>query len=168
LDRSLLTHAFLWLGLIEAVLCYLAFIAVYVLSGHAHALGIPLLESIPWPHLFSITGSDFLNRTAQTVFHVGVVMAQIGNVFACRTFKAHNRQQGWFSNPMLWLGVALEVLVIWMLIYIPPLALAFDHVIIPLSFWPVLFLFAPALYLLEWTRKTFNRRFGKMQHVRPA
>jgi magnesium-transporting ATPase (P-type) len=168
LDRSLLIHAFLWLGLIEALLCYLGFVAVYVLSGNVHALGIPFLESISWPHLFSIVGPSFLERTAQTVFHVGVVMAQIGNVFACRTFKAHNRQQGWFSNPMLWLGVALEVLVIWMLIYIPPLALAFDHVIIPLSFWPVLFLFAPALYLLEWTRKTFNRRFGKMQHVRPA
>jgi magnesium-transporting ATPase (P-type) len=168
LDRSLLTHAFLWLGLIEAVLCYLGFVAVYVLSGNVLALGIPLLESIPWPHLFSIVGPEFLARTAQTVFHVGVVMAQIGNVFACRTIKAHNRQQGWFSNPMIWLGVLFEVLVIWMLIYIPPLALAFDHVILPLSFWPVLFLFAPALYGLEWTRKMFNRRFGKMQHIHPA
>jgi magnesium-transporting ATPase (P-type) len=87
LDRSLLTHAFLWLGLIEAVLCYLGFVAVYVLSGNVLALGIPLLESIAWPHLFSIVGPEFLARTAQTVFHVGVVMAQIGNVFACRTIR---------------------------------------------------------------------------------
>jgi len=92
---------------------------VYVLSGHAHELGIPFLETTIWPHWFSFVGPGILERTGQTVFHVGVVMSQVGNVFACRTFKAHNRQQGWFSNPTLLLGVALELVVIWALIYIP-------------------------------------------------
>ncbi len=165
LDQPLLIHAFLWLGMIEAILCYVGFIAVYVLSGHAEGLGIPFLQAIPWPHLFSF-GADIVERMAQTVFHVGVVMSQIGNVFACRTFKAHNRQQGWFSNPTLLLGVVLELVIIWMLIYIPSLAFAFDHVALPLSFWPVLILFAPALYILEWMRKNFIRRFGKIQPVR--
>jgi P-type Ca2+ transporter type 2C len=164
LDRPLLTHAFFWLGGIEAVLCYVGFIAVYVLSGHARALGIPFLETIPWPHLFFSINGDAVERTAQTVFHAGVVTSQIGNVFACRTFKAHNRQQGWFSNPTLLLGVAVELIVIMALIYIPPLAIAFDHTALPLFFWPALLLFAPILYILEWMRKTFTRRFGKIQH----
>ena len=163
LDQPLLIHAFLWLGMIEAVLCYVGFIAVYVLSGHAQGLGIPFLETIPWPHLFSFN-ADIVERTAQTVFHTGVVMSQVGNVFACRTFKAHNRQQGWLSNPTLLLGVALELAVIVALIYIPPLAIAFDHTALPLFFWPALLLFAPVLYVLEWMRKTFVRRFGKIQH----
>ncbi|HUH97870.1 MAG TPA: cation-transporting P-type ATPase [Anaerolineales bacterium] len=167
LDRQLLTHAFLWLGVIEAVLCYLGFAAVYVLSGHAQGLGIPLPPTIPWPHLFSLS-ADSLERTAQTVFHVGVVMAQVGNVFASRTFKAHNWQQGWFSNPVLWLGVVLELVIIWMLIYVPPLAAAFDHVALPGFFWPALILFAPVLYILEWIRKSFIRRFGKMQPARSS
>jgi len=168
LDQPLLTHAFLWLGLIEAILCYIGFVAVYVLSGHAHGLGIPFLETIPWPHLFSFIGADIVERTAQTVFHVGVVMSQIGNVFACRTFKAHNRQQGWFSNPTLLLSVVVELVVIWMLIYIPSLAFAFDHVALPLSFWPALILSAPALYILEWLRKNFVRRFGKIKPTRSS
>lgn len=168
LDRPLLTHAFLWLGMIEATLCYMGFIAVYVLSGHAHGLGIPFLETIPWPHLFSFIGADIVERTAQTVFHVGVVMTQVGNVFACRTFKAHNRQQGWFSNPTLLLGVVLELVIIWIMIYIPSLAVAFDHVALPLSFWPVLILFAPALYILEWLRKNFVGRFGKIKPARSS
>ena len=145
LDQPLLIHAFLWLGMIEAILCYIGFIAVYVLSGHAHTLGIPFLESIPWPHLFSFIGADIVERMAQTVFHVGVVMAQIGNVFACRTFKAHNRQQGWFSNPTLLLSVVVELVIIWMLIYIPSLASAFDHVALPLSFWPAADSFCPGI-----------------------
>jgi len=168
LDRPLLTHAFLWLGMIEAILCYIGFIAVYVLSGHAPGLGIPFLETIAWPRWFTFGGSGIVDHIAQTVFYAGVVMAQVGNVFACRTFKAHNRQQGWFSNPTLLLGVLLDVVIIAILIYIPPLASAFDHVPLPLSFWPALILFAPVLYALEWLRKTFARRFGKMKHARSS
>jgi magnesium-transporting ATPase (P-type) len=163
LDRSLLTHAFLWLGLIEATLCYLGFFAVYVLSGHANRLGLPFFDSIPWPHLLTFIGPEHIERMAQTVFHAGVVTAQVGNAFACRTFKSHTRQQGWFSNPTLLLGVVLELIVIWMLIYVPSLARAFDHVALPPFFWLALVLFAPVLYVLEWMRKALARRFGKMQ-----
>jgi len=163
LDRPLLTHAFLWLGMIEAVLCYIGFISVYVLSGHAPGLGIPFLNSLPWPHLLSFIKSEDVERTAQTVFHAGVVMSQVGNVFACRTFKAHNRQQGWLSNSTLIVGIMLELVIIWAMIYIPSLAIAFDHVALPWFFWPALLLFAPVLYVLEWMRKTFVRRFGKIE-----
>ncbi len=166
LDRTLLLRSFLWLGLIEAVLCYAGFIAAYVLAGHAQRLELPFLASIPWPHLLPfITGSN-VQRVAQTVFHAGVVTSQIGNAFACRTFKAHNRQQGWTSNPVLLLGIGLELLLIAALIYVPPLALAFDHAVLPLIFWPVLILFAPILYTLDWTRKALVRRLGRQPEAR--
>jgi Ca2+-transporting ATPase len=166
LDRSLLLHAFLWLGMIEAVLCFGGFVMAYVLAGHVKRLGIPMLELVPWPHLLPFITSFNVERVAQTVFHAGVVTSQIGNAFACRTFKAHNRQQGWTSNRVLLLGIALELLLIAALIYVPPLALAFDHAVLPLFFWPVLLLFAPVLYVLEWTRKTVVRRFGRQQEAR--
>jgi Ca2+-transporting ATPase len=161
LDRPLLTHAFLWLGLIEAILCYIGFVSVYVLSGHAGGLDLSFLTSIPWPHLFSLEESA-VDSTARTVFYAGVVMSQIGNVFASRTFKAHNRQQGWFSNRTLLLGVALEVIVVVALIYVPLLSHEFGHTSLPAFFWPGLMLIAPVFYLLEWLRKTFVRRFGKI------
>ncbi len=148
--------------MIETALCYFGFISVYGLAGHIHRLGLPLLELLPWPHLLTFIAPENIQRLAQTVFHAGVVTSQIGNAFACRTFKAHNRQQGWISNPVLLLGVAVELLVIAALIYIPPLALAFDHVALPLRFWPVLILFAPVLYILEWIRKALVRRIGKL------
>jgi magnesium-transporting ATPase (P-type) len=162
LDRALLLRSFLWLGMIEAVLCYAAFIAVYVLTGHAAMLGLPFLASIHWPLLAFIPPGN-VERVAQTVFHAGVVTSQIGNVFACRTSTAHNRQQGWTSNPMLLLGVAVELLVIAILIYVPPLARVFDHAALPLFFWPILLLFAPVLYTLEWFRKELVRRAGRVQ-----
>ena len=167
LDRALLTRAFLWLGLIEAVLCYIGFIAVYVFSGHVSRLGIPFLEQIPWPNLAPFITSN-VERVAQTVFHAGVVTSQIGNAFACRTSKARNVWQGWTSNPTLLVGILVEILFIAALIYIPPLAFIFDHTTLPLYFWPGLFLYPLILYTLEWIRKAFVRRFGKIQKVRSS
>jgi magnesium-transporting ATPase (P-type) len=166
LDRPLLLHSFLWLGMIEAVLCYAGFIAAYGLAGYIPRLGLPFLQSIPWPHLLTFVTPASVEHVAQTVFHAGVVTSQIGNAFACRTFKAHNRQQGWLSNPVLLLGIGVELLLIVALIYVPPLAFAFDHATLPFIFWPVLLMFAPILYALEWMRKALVRRFGRAQEVR--
>jgi hypothetical protein len=52
----------------------------------------------------------------------------------------------------------VEILIILALIYIPPLAAAFDHEQIPLSFWPWLLLYAPVLYGLDSIRKRIVRR----------
>jgi Ca2+-transporting ATPase len=161
LDRALLLRSFLWLGMLEAVLCFAGFIAVYVLAGHVRRLGLPFLDSIPWPRLLPFIAAANIEHVSQTVFHAGVVSAQIGNVFACRTIKAHNRQQGWTSNPLLLAGIALELLLIALLIYVPPLAVAFDHATLPLIFWPVLLLFGPVLYTVEWLRKALVRRLGQ-------
>ena len=54
LDNRLLRRAFLWLGLLEAGLCYLGFISVYLFSGNAGLLNQPFLTSIHWPTLFSL------------------------------------------------------------------------------------------------------------------
>lgn len=163
LDRSLLLRSFLWLGMIEAVLCFAGFIAVYVLAGQAARLGLPFVGALSGPPLLAFMEAGRIPRVAQTVFHAGVVMSQIGNVLACRTFKAHTRQQGWTSNPILLLGIVVELVVIALLIYVPPLAIAFDHVPLPLFFWPILLLFAPLLYTLDWLRKTMVRRSGRSQ-----
>jgi magnesium-transporting ATPase (P-type) len=102
--------------------------------------------------------SGYVYILATTVFHAGVVIAQIGNAFACRTESGHVRHMGWFSNPYLLLGIAFEVILIVILIYVAPLADVFNHVPLPLSYWLGLSLFAPLLYGLEWGRKFIMRR----------
>jgi magnesium-transporting ATPase (P-type) len=156
LDRGLLSRAFLWLGLLEAGLCYLGFISTYLFSGNANLLNQPFLNGINWPKLLVISGN--VNVVARTVFLAGVVLVQIGNTFACRTSKAHNTQMGWGSNKVLLFGIALAVLLIVGGIYIPFLAKAFDIQAFPAVLWPILALFALILYTLEWFRKTIVRR----------
>jgi magnesium-transporting ATPase (P-type) len=80
-------------------------------------------------------------------------MAQVGNAFACRTEKERGRSLGWLSNRLLLLGVFVEIVIILALIYIPPLATAFEHVPLPPIYWFGLALYGPILYSLDWLRK---------------
>ncbi|MDX9992493.1 MAG: cation-transporting P-type ATPase [Anaerolineales bacterium] len=160
LDNNLLLRAFLWLGMIEAVLCFGGFFAVYLFSGNAAALGaLPWLAQLPIPAFFatplSVANAQIM---AVTVFHAGVVMAQVGNAFACRSEINRNSKLGWASNRFLLFGILAEIVSIFLLVYFPPLADAFEHQAIPARFWIGLSSFGLILYSLEWIRKQAARR----------
>lgn len=159
IDNNLLLRAFVWLGMIEAVLCFGGFFAVYWFSGNAAAIGaLPWLARLPIPAFFanplSLADAQIM---AVTVFHAGVVMAQIGNAFACRSESNRNSRLGWASNRFLLFAILLEVVSILLLVYFPPLAAAFEHQAIPARFWIGLSLFGLILYSLEWIRKQAAR-----------
>ncbi|MCL4560549.1 MAG: cation-transporting P-type ATPase [Chloroflexi bacterium] len=160
-DGKLISRAFFWLGGIETVLCYLGFFAVYNTVGG------------PFEHSLSFLGGSLTREAftypamqtyllATTVFHTGVVMAQIGNAFACRTEKGRVTRLGWFSNPFLLFGILVEVLVMAAMVYIPPFARIFNHVPLPIGAWVSLLFFAPILFSLEKVRKIAARLAGTL------
>lgn len=146
IDGPLLRRAFLWLGPLEALLAYSGFFLVYALFS-------------PNPDWEGMDANEHL--LAVSVFHAGVVMAQVGNAFACRTATQRGRTLGWFKNLSLWLAVGAAVGIILVLIYIPPLTRAFNHMPIPGMFWLWLGLYPFIFYGLDWTWKIFLRRFRK-------
>ncbi len=154
LDQGLLRRAYLWLGGIETVLCYIGFLFVYYLAGALDGLHVPWLDGLPRLSL----PPEQVYLLATTVFFAGVVMAQVGNAFACRTEKEQVRQLGLFSNRFLLVGIAAEIAVALALIYVQPLAAVFEHVPLPLFIWAGLILYAPLLFMLEWVRKVIARR----------
>jgi magnesium-transporting ATPase (P-type) len=155
LDRSVLTRAFLWLGALEAGLCYLGYLAVFLLSGNAHLLDIGWLESVPWPQLLEIPGD--VPAVARTVFLTAVITAQIGTAFACRTSKGRVTHMGWGSNPLLLTSAAAALLIALALVYVPPVARAFDNQVFPAAIWPAVLVNALMIYTVEWFRKTISR-----------
>jgi magnesium-transporting ATPase (P-type) len=160
LDRGLLGRA-LWLGSIEAALCFAGFFAVYGLSGNGAMLQLRVLNLFPAiAGLSLLIAPDQVYRVAVTVFHAGVVMAQVGNAFACRSSKIRSSYMGWFSNRYLLLGIGVEIVVIIALIYIPVLADTFNHARLPMEYWWGLGLFGAVLYSLEWIRKAISRRLN--------
>jgi len=160
IDNGLLTRAFLWLGMIEATLCYLGFFAVYYFSGHMGASGIAdILIKIPHIDILKLHLSrEEAAIMAVTVFHAGVVIAQIGNAFACRSETARGRHLGWGSNRFLLLAIALEIVGILTIVYIEPFASIFGHKPIPWQYWLGIGFYGLILYSLEWIRKQIARR----------
>ncbi len=154
IDRSLLRRAFLWLGPIEALLCYSGFFLVHQAQG----LGLPgyfgaLLSADP----------QQVDLLAMTVFFSGVVMSQVGNAFACRTEVHRGRSLGWTSNRFLLFGIAVEIVLVLVLVYFPPLAAALDHVPLPLAWWAWLAPYGLVLYSLDWIRKSLLRGMNQIK-----
>jgi Ca2+-transporting ATPase len=149
-DVKLLQRSFLWLGLLEAALCFFAF---YFVNNW---LDLPFFE---WLHttIFTSIPHSSQHNLAITVYYAGVVMAQIGNAFACRTERNRGRSLGWLSNPALLRGIGAELVILLALVYIQPLADLFNHVAIPLHFWIVLVFYPFVIYSLDWIRKYINR-----------
>ena len=58
---------------------------------------------------------------ATTMTLAAIVFAQIGVVFACRTERLPAVHKGMFSNKLILIGIAVELSLLSMLMYFPPL-----------------------------------------------
>ncbi len=158
IDNGLLIRAFLWLGLIEAIMCYVGFFSVYLFSGNIDIIGMPFLAQIPFPAFLKFSlAKEQVEIMAVTVFHAGVVMAQVGNAFACRSETMRGKYLGWASNKYLLIAILAEIVGIVTIIYWAPIALHFEHIPIPVFYWIILSMFSLSIYSIEWIRKRIVR-----------
>jgi magnesium-transporting ATPase (P-type) len=164
-DRHLLLRAYGWLGMIETALCFIGFFWVYdKLTPIMHGLGISSVNLL----LGLESGSGRAQHgylLGSTIFLAGVVIAQIGNVFACRTEKGHVHRLGWLSNPYILAAVGLDVFFLFLMVYCSPMAAVFNLVALPPRAWLLLGLFAPILLVLEKIRKEISIHLGQV-HTR--
>ncbi|HJS29447.1 MAG TPA: cation-transporting P-type ATPase [Anaerolineales bacterium] len=162
IDRRLLLRAFAWLGPLEAVLAFSGFFLVYAIQNQEIILSFSAgrISDLPamLPSLFEGQAIPTY-LTAITIFNAGVVMAQVGNAFAVRSEINTGRSLGWFSNRFLLVGVGVEIGLILLFIYFPPLASIFQHVPLPAAAWLWLVFYPFILYGLEWIRKSTLRRW---------
>jgi magnesium-transporting ATPase (P-type) len=107
LDRSVLLRVFGVLGPVEAVVEMVAFVAVLAAGGWF--LGD---QSIDSALLAGASGAAFAT----------VVLAQLGNAFACRSTTQPAWRLGWVTNPLLLWAVAAELVLLAMFLLIPAAA----------------------------------------------
>ncbi len=143
LDVGTMFRAYAWLGAMEAVFSLGGFFLVYFLNG--------------WRPGQQMVGGGVLYTTATSMTFAGIVACQIGNAFACRSSNQSIRRLGFLTNPLLLLGIGAELTVLALLLYVQPIAGVFDLSPISPTYWLVLALFAPALLVLEETRKAIAR-----------
>jgi magnesium-transporting ATPase (P-type) len=106
--RSMLIRAWLFLGLIAATLQMAAFFYVLLRSGWSP--GDATGEGAPLHHAY---------QQATTMTFLSMVACQVGTAFAARTERASLRSIGFFSNRLLLWGIAFELSLAAILIYVP-------------------------------------------------
>ncbi|CAE6758372.1 cation-translocating P-type ATPase [Nitrospira defluvii] len=105
LNREVLVRAYGFLGLIETAIAMGGFFLY--LHSQGWTWGTPLDWNAP------------LYKEATTVTFAGIVAAQAANVFACRSDRTSAFRLGWFSNPLIVVGIVVESTLLLILTYSP-------------------------------------------------
>ncbi|MBX3327856.1 MAG: cation-transporting P-type ATPase [Nitrospira sp.] len=145
LSLPILLRAYFFLGLIEAVIAIGAFFLY--------------LNSQGWSWGSHLDWSSPLYREATTVTFAGIVLAQVANVFACRSDHLSVARLGWLTNPLIVWGIITELTILALMTYTPIGNEIFGTSPLPLWIFGPLALGALALLLAEEGRKFLvNRR----------
>jgi Ca2+-transporting ATPase len=142
---KLLFRAYPYLGMVQSAAAIFAFYFIYWMNGY-------------WGKLIDLPGSGDLYRSATAMALAAVVFTQIGNLFAQRTETISSFKIPLFKNRLLWLGIASELLLIFLIVYTP-----FMHTFIgtnsfPPSYWLLQLCFIPLLLVADEIRKWFSRK----------
>jgi magnesium-transporting ATPase (P-type) len=144
LSWGLVVRAYLWLGLLEAAIALAAF--YFVLNGAGWRYG----DFLP------VNDPTYLQATSACF--AGIVIAQMINVFNCRHPEKSALRFGFFSNPLLLAGLALELVLLLFIIYTPWGNSLFGTAPLALEVWLLVLPMALLMGLLEEARKFWIRR----------
>ncbi len=144
LNIALLSRAYLFLGPLEAVACMFGFFRVLYLGGWS------------WGEM---PGQDnLLYLQATTACLTAIVLSQIANVFACRSSSESVFGAAFFSNRLIFAGIAVELLLQMLIVYSPWGNRIFATAPLDIRVWGMLMPFMALLLCAEETRKLFCRR----------
>lgn len=148
LSRPLMLKAFCWYGLLEAAFGTAAYFFLNYLHG--------------WPEN-PLASSGMVYQMATAMTFAAIVMAQVGAVFGCRTERLSVLTVGLFGNKLILMGLAVEIALLGILVYLP---LPFLHELFhtaPLGFRELAFLAAIpfAMLLLDEIRKWILRAWER-------
>jgi potassium/sodium efflux P-type ATPase len=151
LDKRLLLRAYCFLGLLEGALGMAGFFGVWWINGY----NLEDLQAIT-PSILSHSASAVqmgIYYQATTVTLAAIVAGQDGNVFACRSEQVSIFRLGFFSNRLIWFGIATEWLLILSIIYLSPLQSIFSTTALQPIQWLALLVCPPIVLMADELRK---------------
>jgi Ca2+-transporting ATPase len=96
-----------------------------------------------------------------TMTFAGIVVAQVGNVLACRTTKQSIFKTNLSTNKWILIGIAAQLSVLSLLVYAPPLQHIFSTTGLGAADWAFLASLALIVIFAEELRKIFARHWSK-------
>jgi Ca2+-transporting ATPase len=147
ISKELITRAYGIHGPLQAVAAILSFYFFYHTNGFAGKwIGLPNETS-------SVANTVYYPATAMAL--AAVVMCQIGNLFAQRANRIPFFKQKWFNNPLIWYGIAYEVVLIVGIVYLPFLNTFIQTKPFAPHYWLFLIIFIPVNPIADAIRKWF-------------
>jgi sodium/potassium-transporting ATPase subunit alpha len=152
LNVPVLLRTYLFLGAIEAMVAMGGFFLYLYCHG--------------WSWGTHMDWSDPLYRQATTVTFAGIVLAQVANVFACRSDRLSITRLGWFTNPLLVWGIFIELAILTLIAYTPIGNDIFGTAALPLWIFGPLAFGALILLVAEEARKVLADRMKQRRRAR--
>lgn len=143
LNGALLARAYLWLGPMQAAAGMAAFFLV--------------LHQGEWRYGETLPTNAPLYLQATTACLTAIIIMQLVNVFLCRSRRESVFRFGLFSNPLIWLGLGVELLLILVIDYTSWGNAIFGTAPIPVTVWLFVLPFALGMWALEELRKWIVR-----------
>jgi sodium/potassium-transporting ATPase subunit alpha len=147
IDRFLLFRGYIFIGLISTIGVLFIYFHVLYKGGWQWGMVLPM--------------DNLLARQASTATFLGIVIMQVGNVFACRSSQESIFQLGIFTNKLVIIGIVVEVLLSAFIIYHPFGNKIFGTAPVGPDVWLILIPFSIALLAAEEIRKFYVRKRGR-------
>lgn len=144
ITTGLLVRAYGWLGPVQALAAMAGFYAMYWMNGYAGQ----------W---LDLPGEGSLYQAATAMALAAVVCTQIGNVFTQRSDQTSIFRMNPFANRLIWIGVAVEIILVVAITYIPFFQAIIGTASFPIAYWLFLIIWLPALVVVDELRKALVR-----------
>lgn len=148
LNAPLLLRAYLFLGVLEAVLAMAAYFFVLHRAG--------------WQLNAALTGSDPIYREATTACLSAIIVSQVVNVFLCKHPDQPLLAAPLFNNRLILAGVALEIGLILVVDYTAIGQRIFLTAPLGLEVWGFILALAPVMVVGEALRRRLSRAHGSL------
>ena len=122
-------------------------------------IGMPVPTDWQWGVKDVVANPIYLKGV--TMMFAGIVVAQAGNVLACRTSKQSIFKTSILNNKWIIVGIVAQLSILAFLIYVPLMQQFFGTTALDLKDWLFLLSLAVAVVVAEEIRKFFVRRFSK-------
>ena len=155
ISRQLLVRAYLVLGPVQALASMSAFYLYYWTNGYAGQ----------W---LNLPAEGPIYRSATAMALAAVVFTQIGNLFTMRSTTRSAFKMPMFSNPMIWIGILSEVLVILAIVYVPFMQDFIGTGPFEAKYWLYHLIWIPSLPLVDSIWKAVQNRKEKQKLAQSA
>ncbi len=146
LDRRTLLRAYLFLGLFESAAAMAGFFFVLVAGGWRYG---------------QTTVATPLYREATAATFAGIVIAQVANVFLCRSETVSAFKMPLFRNRWLWTGLFVELTLLAFIVFTPWGQSLFGTAAVRAGAWLFVVPFVVGMIGAEELRKAWARRNGR-------